>query len=125
MPFPMISGIPRGTSEELLRQLRLDVVACVSKHMNVKPSWVHPFFLEDMLPTAVLPEEGSSTIYVRLDTAMFHGKPEQHEVAGKVVTELAFVVWSAFKGRFEVECFIGDLDPLNKALLEAEQNLPE
>lgn len=73
-----------------------------------------------MLDEATDEAEGCRTIYVSLDTAMFFGKPEVDALAKDVTAALASVIWNAFGGKYEVEVFIGNLNPAWKTLLKAE-----
>ncbi len=121
MPFPILYGIPKGTSEEAMCKLRVEIVSSLVRTMGVPSNWVHPFFVDDLLGKEPEEEiEGSNTIYVRLDTAMLHGKKDVDDLAVLVTSDLAHVVQQAFGGKYEVEVFIGDLDPKWRTLLKSD-----
>ncbi len=125
MPFPTVYGIPRGTSTGLLERLRRNIVKTVSDTMQVPQNWVRPLFVADLLDGPESSVDGANTIYARLDTAVFHDKAEVGEIARYVTASLAKVIWDAFEGRYEVEVFIGDLNPEWKTLLDARSDYPE
>ena len=121
MPFPIVWGIPKDTQDEVLYQLRRDIVNTLHEVMQVPPDWVHVFFPKDMLhdpnPDGT---EGGNTIYINLDTGMFHGKPIVDVLAQRVTLALAHVVWNAFGGLCEVECMVGDCNPAWTSLIKAK-----
>lgn len=125
MPFVIVWGIPPGTPGDDLVQLRKDIVEVLSEEMmgwKVPQSWIRPFFPREMLGLpAEEGDEGSRTIYVQLDTGLFKQTPDvvMQKRAREVTQALATVIWMAFSGRFEVECFIGYLDPATKCLIQA------
>ena len=119
MPFPILFGVPEDTPEEVLKVLRRDIVATLASKMRVPANWIHPFFPKDLLGEPEEEADGSSTIYVSLDTAMFHGVTNVDALAKEVTQALAEVVWEAFSGRYEVEVFIGDLNKEWKYLIKA------
>lgn len=121
MPFPIVYGIPQGTSDEKLAKLRENIVAKLVEVMEVPANWVRPFFPFDLLPDPQTEADGSNTIYVALDTGMFHGKENADTLASKVTEALARVVWDAFEGRFEVECMVHGLNPNWKTLIEVKE----
>jgi len=119
MPFPIVYGVPANTPVELLKQLRRDIVSTlVSK--GIKQDWIHPFFPMDFLDTPTEPEEGCSTIFVSLETAMLEGRASADQIAEDITTSLAKTVWEAFRGELEVEVFIGRRNPIWKCLLPAK-----
>lgn len=121
MPFPIVWGIPKGTTKEKLNELRIDIVKSLVETMNVPAAWVRPFFSTDLLDEPVTEDEGCNTIYACLDTAMFFGKPDVDAQAKGVTAALASTIWGAFNGRYEVEVFIGNLNPEWKTLLKRKR----
>ena len=126
MPFVIVHGIFESTATSTLTELRRSIVASVSKTMGlpgvpVPASWIRPIFVRDMLGESEVEADGCNTIYVRVDTAMFSGKFDEEDESWPlvVVSELAQVIWDAFGGRYEVEVFIGELNPKWKKLLKA------
>ncbi len=121
MPFPVVYGIPKYTSQEVLVALRRAIVASLTESMHTPPEWNRPFFVADLLGEPIEPADGSKTIYVRLDTAMFYGKSEDEvgDLARKATAGLAVVIWKAFSGQYKVEVFIGDLNKNWKSLINA------
>jgi len=121
MPFPIVSGIPKRTPVKLVSQLRRDIVAVLVNKLNCSPAVITPFFPKDWLDAPVESEDGGKTIYIRLDTGMLDGWSSGEE-ADNLATELtgavAQVVFDAFHGEIEVECFIGDLVPKWRTLLK-------
>lgn len=117
MPFVQVQGAPYDTPSVTLLKLRTDIAATVSQQMGCPTKWVRPFFPLDMLDGEELPEDACRTIFVRVDTAMFHANPDEEKAIG-VVTALAHLIWEAFDGLYEVEVFIGDLHNKWKCLLE-------
>jgi len=121
MPFVVVNGIPNGTQKDILHVLRRNLVEVVSSQMEVPKEWVRPFFPVDWLDDPIAPEEGCNTIYARLDTAMFTGhEPSFETLPVSVVTAIAQVIWEAFEGKYEVEVFVGELNPKWKKLLPAQ-----
>src|SRR5689334_2866354 len=108
MPFVTVNGCPSETPQKVLSTLRRKLVKSVSRKMGVSPSWVRPFFPKDMLDDPTSELDGSSTIYVRLETGMFSGEltAEQESKAVGVVSAIAQIVFDAFEGKFEVEVMI-------------------
>lgn len=121
MPFVLIYGIPENTDQELLRELRRDIVKSVVRTMEAPQDWVHPIFPRDLLGPAEAPEDGTSTLYLRLDTALFHGL---HPTAGeplKVLNDLAQLVEEAFDGQYSVEAVVGELHSEWKVIVKASK----
>lgn len=118
MPFPFIF-VPANTPKTVLRELRRNVVTTLAEN-GVKREWTRPLFPADLLnevPTDA--SEGATTIYCRLDTALFDEKPDP--VREKHITaDLAQIIWEAFDRKFEVEVFIGNLKLASKTLIEAK-----
>jgi hypothetical protein len=110
-------GVPKNTPVETLLQLRQSIIDTLSEVMEVNKSWIRPFFPADLLDEA--PAE-CQTIYVRLDTAIFHSLASLSK-AQRTTAALAHVIWEAFEGRFEVEVFIGDLNPDWRTLVKARE----
>lgn len=108
-----------------MEQLRRDIVSAMAETMNVPPKWVRPLFVEDMLGDPTEPADGAPTIFAVLETSMLHGKTGADEKAHEITGVLAKVIWETFGGRFEVEVFIGDLNPEWKTLLDARSDYPE
>ena len=121
MPFPIVYGIPKYTSQKVLVALRKAIVASLPETMGTPAEWNRPFFVTDSLGEPVEPSDGSSTIYVRLDTAMFYGKSEEDagNLARKATAALAIVIWNAFDGEYDVEVFVGNLNSFWKSLINA------
>lgn len=119
MPFPIVFGIPVGTSEEELVRLRRGIVRVLKKEMGAPPSWTHVFFPKDMAPDPVEEADGCNTIYARLDTAMFHGKEDADTNAVRVITAVTQFISNFFSQRYEVEGFVGDLNSKWKCLIKA------
>jgi hypothetical protein len=87
--------------------------------MKVPADFVHVFFPRDMLREPKLDgSEGGNTIYIKLDTGMFHDNPDI-EAVQKVTTALAHTVWGAFGCLREVECMVGDSNPAYTSLVKA------
>ena len=120
MPFPIVWGTPKETPKEKLHELRVEIVKALVETMKVPASWVRPFFPVDMLDEATEEAEGCNTIYACLDTAMFFGKPDVDNLAKAVTDALANAIWKVFGGKYEVEVFVGNLNPAWKTLLKAE-----
>lgn len=122
MPFPVVYGIPKYTSQEVLVALRRAIVASLTETMHTPVEWNRPFFVADLLGEPIERVDGSSTIYVSLDTAMFYGKSEGEvgNLARKATAGLAIVIWEAFDGKYEVEVFVGNLNPYWKSLFKAK-----
>jgi len=116
MPFVTVHGLPRETSQKDLLSLRGSIIAIVSRKMEVPPESIRPFFPADLLDG---PGPDGQTIYVKLDTSMFHGKPKADELAQEVARTLANVVWRELDCRYEVEVFIVGLNPNWSFLREA------
>ena len=110
MPFPIVRGIPKDTGVEVLSFLRKAIVADLAGTMEVERNSIHPYLHIDQLEKATSAVEGSSTIYVRIDTGHFFRKTGIDEQAKMVTSSLAQVIWNVFKGKFEVEVFIGNLN---------------
>ncbi|NMB91516.1 hypothetical protein GYA37_01550 [candidate division WWE3 bacterium] len=126
MPFPIVFGIPEGTSKETLSELRKGIVSSIVTTMEVPTNWVHPLFVSDLLGEEPKEEtEGSNTIYVRLDTAMLHGKTDADDLAVLITSDLAHVVQQTFGGKYEVEVFIGDLNIKWRTLLKPNMKSTE
>lgn len=126
MPFVIVHGIPEHTATSKLTDLRRSIVASVSETMSspgvpVPASWIRPIFVRDMLGEPEVESDGCNTIYVRVDTAMFSGKLDEEDETWPlvVVSALAQIIWDAFSGKYEVEVFIGELNPKWKKLLKA------
>ena len=87
--------------------------------MGVDTSWVRVFFPSDRTGDPI--EGESDHIYVTIETGMFYQKAEDGitpKYATKVVSK---IIWEAFDGQFEVECFIGNHNPGWVTLIEAKQ----
>lgn len=112
MPFPTISGVPENTPKEVLRNLRAGIIHIVATSMGTARKTVRPFFPKDLAGDP--DEDQDDTIYVRLDTGMFHNKPDTLEAREEVTSALARLVFDAFGGQYAVEAFIGDLDSESK-----------
>ena len=125
MPFPIVWGIPKETPKETLIALRKDIVSTLAKAMPVSPAWVRPFFSADLLDEPTQEDEGCNTIYACLDTAMFFGKENAEPLAKGVTSALATTIWGAFNGKYEVEVFVGNLNPAWKTLLKAAEPDPD
>lgn len=120
MPFPIVHGIPDGTPVQVVSQLRRDIVAALVNKLACLPAIVTPYFPKDWLGDPAGPEDGGKTIYVRLDTGMLNGKSgrDTDDLATYLTGAVAKMVFDAFQGKIEVECFIGDLVPKWKTLLK-------
>jgi hypothetical protein len=117
MPFVMLFGLPKDTHEDHLILLRQQIVEIVHQVMQVPIWWVRPFVVPDLFPAPTSEEDGSKTIYIRIDTGMFFEKPETF--SKEVVVAVAQLVWKFYNGEYEIECFIGSLNPEWKSLIEA------
>lgn len=124
MPFPIITGIRGSTSKDTLRDMRRKIVAAITEHLpGVPKHWTNPSFPADLLDEDPQTEDdGASTIYVRLDTAMFTGKSDTAETKKAVLQAICDIVWEAFEGKYEVEGFIGQLDKEGKVLIEPKKS---
>lgn len=130
MPFPIIEGLPIYTTEEQMSTMRRRIVAAVVQEMKCPKSWVHPLLHKDELPKPEDDTEGSDTIFIRLDSAMFHdmlvklhiGKNEVdatvlEDMIHTVLNAIAQVVFNTYNETIEVEAFLGDLVTTGKVLL--------
>lgn len=124
MPFPIVWGIPYGTPNFVLVELRKNIVATLAETMPVKAGGIHVFFPDDMLGEPTDISEGSSTIYVQLDTAMFFDRSDTDELVKKVLEAITLVIFEAFDGKYEVEAFVGDLNPAWKYLIPRRGRRP-
>lgn len=122
----MIYGAPDGTDRREFAELRRQIVSSVATTMKVNPDWVRVFFPEDLLQEPINPSEGATTVYVRLETAMFSTEPG--EITPKngldpdvTVGAIGDIVWNAFNGAREVEVCIVQLHPSWKALLSPNE----
>jgi len=122
MPFPVVYGIPKDTPVPVLNGLRKDIVRTVAETMGCKISWVRPFFPMDLLDEPTDETSGCRTIFVSLETALFFGKddPENDAKAQRVTKALAQVIWAAFGGKYEVEVFIANLNPIWRTLIKVK-----
>jgi hypothetical protein len=122
MPFLMVHGVPPETPSTVLFALRRKLVRTIVKEMNVPAQWVRIFFVPDMLGQPEVEQDGSRTVYVRLDTAMFNGvdSEAQDERANAVISAVAQMIWAALNKRYEVEVFVGELSSKWKILLLPE-----
>ena len=112
MPFPIVYGLPDATSDDLLRQIRADIISKLAEAMGISPSVIRPFFPVEMIGD---PDEGQdNTIYCRVDSSMLASA--SLGIRQKATSVVAEVIWRAFGGKIEVEVFIGDLNGTGKTL---------
>lgn len=121
MPFIFVWGLPENTPKYSLLQLRRKMVLSLSENMRVDSSWVRVFFPKDRLDD--LTQGDSDHIYVTIETGMFYSKPESSSEPKIATSAIAQLIWDAFDGRFEVECFIGSHNPAWVTLVEAKTSL--
>ena len=66
-PFPIVWGIPNGTPEGDLLELRRNIVAVLKEKMGIPARYIHPLFPTDNVWIAPQGEvDGSDVILVRL-----------------------------------------------------------
>lgn len=121
MPFPIVAGLPKDTPQSVLAELRRAIVKALFDHMHAPMRWTHPILICDALPLAELPEDGSNTICVILETGMFHDKPESpdKDIAVKSVTKaLGQAIFDTIGKWLEVEVFVNDLNPAWRSLIK-------
>lgn len=114
MPFPLVFGMPEGTSQATFRQIRTEMVALLSAMIpKVKQSWVVPRFPADMADEPASPDEGGSTILIQLNTALFTklNEAEANKLVPRVTHDLCSIVHRALDARFEVECMVMGANP--------------
>jgi len=111
MPFVNVLGIPAGTPQPDLMEMRREIVRAVSYFMTTRKDWVRVNTFEDLLPEPVIEDDGSSLICVRLDTGMFEGQDKDAMAPNLVTAALLEIVWNAFGGRYEVEVCVDQLHP--------------
>jgi len=117
MPFPKVFGFPDETPVALLRDIRQDIITELAKAVDISPDIIRPLFPADRLGN---PDVGQdNTIYCELDSGMFGDKPS--DFRAKATSAIAIVIWHAFGGKYEVEVFIGDLNPAGKTHLKAKK----
>ena len=121
MPFVTVSGLPDNLSPDFLMDMRRQIIQAVVREMEVEISWVRVFFPVDMLSQPQKPEDGCQTVYVTLETAMFHNKEdvELKKIALATVNAIAHVIWEYLQGKCEVEAFVLNLSPDLKKVLPA------
>lgn len=120
MPFPIVWGIPNDTPKEVLEVLRWNIVAALAETGLSPAHWIRPFFPADLLGAPRDNADGCRTIFVELATAMFFGKEDADAKATRATKALAQTVWRAFSGQYEVEVFVGDLNPAWRFLIKAK-----
>lgn len=119
MPFVFVWGIPEHTPDSTLIELRRTVVSTVIESMKVDPAWVRVFFPKDLLTAPAQSGDGNNNIYVTIETGMLYNQPESSPEPKNITQAVALVIWQAFKGQVEVECFIGNHNPTWVSLLHA------
>jgi hypothetical protein len=112
MPFPRIYGVPSSTSVELRHSIRADLILALSKAADIPAGIIRPFFVPDLVGD---PDPGQdTTIFCALDSGMFGDKSEnERKKATSAITE---VIWRGFRGKYEVETMIHDIDFTGKTL---------
>ncbi len=118
MPFIFLWGIPETTPKYTLLQLRQNLVLSLAENMRIDTSWVRVFFPKDQLDD--LSEGDHEPIYVTIETGMFYSKEESSSEPKNVTGIIAQIIWDAFDGHFEVECFIGTHNPAWVTRIEAK-----
>lgn len=121
MPFIFVCGLPENMPKTTLLELRRKLVLRLSENMGVDSSWVRVFFPKDRLDD--LSESDNDHIYVTIETGMFYGKHEDSNDPKSATSAIAQLIWDAFDGQFEVECFIGSHNPIWVTLIEAKTSL--
>lgn len=114
MPFVLVFGIPKGTSQKTLWQIRREMVTTLADRIpGVKPSWVNTRFPADLIDDPEMPEDGGKTVFIQLNTAMFAklDAAEANELAPRVTRALCNIVHRALNARFEVECMVMGANP--------------
>lgn len=112
MPFPKVFGIPDDIPHKKLRQIRAQIIDALADAMSIPADTIRPLFIQDLIGD---PDEGQdSTIYCELDTGLFYGIPDAKNLRARATSAVAQVIWDAFNREYEVEVFIGDLDPEGK-----------
>ena len=116
MPFPIVLGIPPDTTPEILKKLRADIIRELAHAMSISPDTIRPFFLTDTLGR---PSEGEdTTIYCRIDTGEYFKKDDARAAKEQVTSVVANLISATFGSKYDVEVFIGDLDPESKTYLK-------
>ena len=114
--------------------MRRKIVSFISGAMDIPPEYVIPFCPKDHLakvPKVLEKQSGGATIFVSLETGLFHNlvkaddpneiKEAKATLIQGVLAGLASIVWNTFDGKYEVEAFVGDLNPDHKVLLKAKE----
>ncbi|MBI1281471.1 MAG: hypothetical protein GC179_25310 [Anaerolineaceae bacterium] len=120
MPFVFIWGMPNAVHDAQLLELRETIIGRLADKMAVAHNWVRVFFPSERLSDYAVPDEGSSTIYITIETGLFNSEGEDSKDPIGTTQIIAETVWNMFGGQYEVECFIGNHNPKWVSLIHAK-----
>ena len=119
MPFPFVYRVPQSIPDEILEVLRIKMVYITSDLMKCKKEWVGPEVFRSALKEPVHPDEGCSTVLIKLETGLFADRPDDDLQVQEVLKALTDAVWEAFDGKYEVEASVAGWHPGWKHLRKA------
>ncbi len=111
MPFPLVYRVPKSIKNKILKALRIELVRITSELMGCPKEWVSPDFFRSALKDPATSDEGSSTVLVKLETSIFHGRTNDDQEIQKVLKALVDAVFEAFGGQYAVEIGVVDWHP--------------